>query len=76
MELGRKALLIFFFLCLNISIPSFLYGKAHAGSVAVVSATVTVIKPEEDLSNKSLQNIRDIKSVFRKFLDYLMGYGK
>ena len=52
MELGRKTLLIFTLLCLITLRPSFLYGKAHAGSVAVVSATVTVIRPEEDLISK------------------------
>ena len=76
MGLGRKTLLIFFLLCLNTLIPSFLYGKVNAGSVAVGSATGTVIRPEEDVSDKYLQNTVDVKSLFRKFLESFLGYGK
>jgi len=55
MGFGQRTVLIIFLFCLNIQTTTFLAGKVNAGSVGVVSATVTAERPTGDKSGLETQ---------------------
>jgi len=55
MGFGQRTVLIIFLFCLNIQTTSFLSGKVNAGSVGVVSATVTAERSTGDSSGLKTQ---------------------